>query len=286
MAARARDRRRCGCGRLCGTRARLRHGGVVRRHFVARPADAFCNHRAGAGIFRSRDAAACRRQCPPDATLPRLCRTGDRDDGAAERAGPFCTHRVFAAAVQYRLDRGHDRTAGIARQRRARRADSCGHGRRCRPAATRRFGLAARRQHRNAAADFVRRGNPRLSRQGRSRHDREQHAAAIDGGRRDRRVVIAVGGVVALFRQPPGRTAARHRRRRHGHGADSGIDARLARRRSSRGRACGIARPRTRGRAGAAGDAGADRAQRTRGADAVRTRRVHVRTIPRPPRAR
>ena len=41
--------------------------------------------------------------------------------------------------------------------------------------------------------------------------------------------VVAVGGVVALFRQPAGRTAARHRRRRHGHGADPGIDARGAR---------------------------------------------------------
>ena len=45
----------------------------------------------------------------------------------------------------------------------------------------------------------------------------------------DHRVRVAVGGVVAVFRQPAGRTAARHRRRRHGHGADPGTDARGAR---------------------------------------------------------
>ena len=81
-------------------------------------------------------------------------------------------------------------------------------------------------QHRNALADFVRQGNPRLSRQGRTRHDGVERAAATDGRRRDHRVVVAVGGVVALFREPAGRTTARHRRRRHGHGADPGIDAR------------------------------------------------------------
>ena len=91
-----------GCGRLRRPRARHRHGGVVRCHVVARAADAVRDHGAGAGVFRPRDAAARRRQCPPDAALPRLCRTGDRDDGAVERARPFCTHGVFAAAVQYR----------------------------------------------------------------------------------------------------------------------------------------------------------------------------------------
>ena len=35
-------------------------------------------------------------------------------------------------------------------------------------------GAAPRRRHRNAVADFVRQGNPRLSRQGRPRHDRER----------------------------------------------------------------------------------------------------------------
>ena len=44
----------------------------------------------------------------------------------------------------------------------------------------------------------------------------------------DHRVRVAVGGVVAVFRQPAGRTAARHRRRRHGHGADPRTDARGA----------------------------------------------------------
>ena len=193
-----------------------------------------------------------------------------------ERARPFCAHRVLAAAVQYRVDRGHGRAAGIALQCRACGADPCRHGRRRRPAATHRSGIAAWRQDRNAAASLVRCGNPRLSRQGDPRHDREQHAAIIDGRRRDRRLVIALGGVVALFRQPPGRAAARHCRRRHGHGADSGNDARAARRRSGRGRACAIARPRTRGRAGVAGDAGADRAERACGADAVRAWRLHL----------
>ena len=89
-------------------------------------------------------------------------------------------------------------------------------------------------QHRRPLADFIRSGNTRLSRQGRTRHDGVERAATADGRRRDHRVVVAVGGVVALFRQPPGRTAARHRRRRHGHGADPGIDARGARLRIAR----------------------------------------------------
>ena len=89
---------------------------------------------------------------------------------------------------------------------------------------------------------LVRQGDARLSRQGGPRHDRQQRAAIAHGRRRDHRVVIAVGGVLALFRQPPDRTAARHRRRRHGHGADPGTDARGARRRPRR-------RSRTRNRA-------------------------------------
>ena len=58
-------------------------------------------------------------------------------------------------------------------------------------------------------------------------------AATADRRRRDHRLVLAVGGVVALFRQPPDRAAARHGRRRHGHGADAGTDARAARRRQA-----------------------------------------------------
>ena len=42
--------------------------------------------------------------------------------------------------------------------------------------------------------------------------------------------VIAVGGVVAVFRGPAGRTPARHCRRCHGHGADPGIAAHGAQR--------------------------------------------------------
>jgi len=48
------------------------------------------------------------------------------------------------------------------------------------------------------------------------RHDRQLRAAIARGGRRHHRVVIAIGGVVAVFRQPPGRIAARYCRRRHG----------------------------------------------------------------------
>ena len=61
-----------------------------------------------------------------------------------------------------------------------------------------------------------------------------ERAAVADGRWRDHRVLLAVGSVVALFRQSPDRAAARHRRRRHGHGADPGTDARGAQRRPCR----------------------------------------------------
>src|SRR5207237_736711 len=48
--------------------------------------------------------------------------------------------------------------------------------------------------------------------------------------RGDHRLVIALGGVVAVFRQPPDRTAARHCRRRHGYRAGARTDACAARR--------------------------------------------------------
>ena len=67
--------------------------------------------------------------------------------------------------------------------------------------------------------------------QGDPGHDRQQRPAIACCCRRDHRVIVAIGGVVALFRQPPGRIAARHRRRRHGHGADSPDDASGTRRR-------------------------------------------------------
>ncbi len=79
-------------------------------------------------------------------------------------------------------------------------------------------------EHRHAAADFVRRRNARLSRQGDPRHDRQQRAAMADGGGGRHRLVLAVGGIVAVFRQSPARTSARHCGRRHGLGADSGND--------------------------------------------------------------
>ena len=81
-------------------------------------------------------------------------------------------------------------------------------------------------------------GDARLLRPRDSRHDRERRAATARDCRRDHRLVLAVGGVVAVFRQPPDRAAARHGRRRHGHGADPGADARAARRRQGCDRAC------------------------------------------------
>ena len=67
----------------------------------------------------------------------------------------------------------------------------------------------------------------RLFRQGDPGHGRKLGAAIACRRRRRDRVGIAIGGVVALFRQPPDRTAARHCRRRHGHRAGAGIDAAL-----------------------------------------------------------
>ena len=85
-------------------------------------------------------------------------------------------------------------------------------------------------RHRDAAARLVRSADARLSRQGDPGHDRKRRAATAYCRRRNHRIVIALGGVVALFRQPPDRTAARHCRRRHGHRAGARIDPRGARR--------------------------------------------------------
>ena len=98
-------------------------------------------------------------------------------------------------------------------------ADHRRHRRRCRAAAIAGSGVAQRRRRRHAAAHVVRPADARLSRQGGARHDRQRRAAIAGAGRRGDRVVVAVGGVVAVFRQSPDRTAARHRRRRHGHRA-------------------------------------------------------------------
>ena len=68
--------------------------------------------------------AACRRQRPPDAAVSRLCRPGDRHDGAVERAGPFCVDGVLAAVVQHRADIGHGRADGVARRTRSGRRRS------------------------------------------------------------------------------------------------------------------------------------------------------------------
>ena len=75
------------------------------------------------------------------------------------------------------------------------------------------------------------------------RHGRELRAAIADRRWRHHRVLLTVGGIMALFRQPPDRAAARHRRRRHGNGADPGIDARAAgRRQAQRSRSANRAR--------------------------------------------
>ena len=105
--------------------------------------------------FSGHETLAARgRQCPADAALPRLCRTGDRADGAAQRARPFRHHGVLAAAVQYRADRGHGRAAGIKAGRRAGRADPLCHGRHRRAVAALDAGAAPWRHDRNAACGF------------------------------------------------------------------------------------------------------------------------------------
>ena len=64
---------------------------------------------------------------------------------------------------------------------------------------------------------------------GDGRHGGEFRTAIADHGRRRHRIVVAGGGVMAVFRQPADRIAARHRRHRHGHRAGAGTDARRRR---------------------------------------------------------
>src|SRR6185437_7510267 len=90
-------------------------------------------------------------------------------------------------------------------------------------------------------------------------------------------LVVAVGGVVAVFRQSPDRTAARHRRRGHEHRAGSRADPHAARRRSDLDDRSRLARARARSWACLAGGAGIDRAPRTDRARTVPARCVHRR---------
>ena len=110
------------------------------------------------GFAGRADAANCGRQRPPDAALSRLCRARHGDDGAVERAGPFCADGVLAAAVQHRADRGHDRAAGW-RQDAVLAAQIAGrHGRHRRPVAALDAGRCA------AAATLRRRCGSRSTR--------------------------------------------------------------------------------------------------------------------------
>ena len=125
---------------------------------------------------------------------------------------------VMSALLVWRQDAGYAALV-IGRHRRHRRT-----------AAIVISGAAPRRWRRNAAARLVRCRHARLFRQGDPRHGRKLGTAIAGRRRRDHRIRLAVGGVVALFRQPPDRAAARHRRRRHGHRAGAGNDARASRR--------------------------------------------------------
>ncbi len=123
----------------------------------------------------------------------------------------------------------------------------CRHGagrnrRHCRTIAIVDPAAAPERRRRGMDTRQLRQRDAKLLRQSHSRHDREQRPAAADGCRRRHRLVFAVGDIVALFRGPADRIAAWPGRRRHGHGADSGIVARRAWRRRRRDRACAIAR--------------------------------------------
>ena len=198
-----------------------------------------------------------------------------------------CADHVLAAAVNLALIAElmaallvRRQEAGVAGPRRRR------HRRPRRAAAIADPGVA-RRRHRKPAAHRVRSADAPLSGPGDPRHDRRRLAAIAGAGRRRGGVVIALGGVVAGFRQSPDRPAARHRRRRHGYRAGARIDARRARRKSQRHRACGVARARTGRRPRAAGDAGIARARRADRAAAARFSTAHSpRPIPRRPRRR
>ena len=260
---------------LCRARARQRQPRNGRGGGTDRPCDAAGDHGAGAGLCRPRHPAACGRQRPADAALSRLRRSGRGHDGTAERATPLRARGVFANSFQPGADRRDDHAADMAAGcGRCRAGD--GRDRRVRRAAAIADADAARRRRetRCAAEGLVRRADARLLRQGDGRHGGEFRTAIADHGRRRHRVVIAGGGVVAVFRQPADRTAARHRRHRHGHRAGAGTDARRRRRRQGLACAGRIPRARTCGWPRSAGGAGIDRAARADRAHAVRARRV------------
>jgi len=69
----------------------------------------------------------------------------------------------------------------------------------------------------------------RLFRQGNPRDDCGLRGATAHRGRRDRRLGVAIGDIVAVFRQPPDRTAAGPCWRHHGHCSGARADAVAAR---------------------------------------------------------
>src|SRR5260370_1110788 len=81
-------------------------------------------------------------------------------------------------------------------------------GRRVRGAGAIAEAARERPKTRRAAKSVVRRADARLLCQGDGRHGGEFRTAIADHGRRRHRVVVAGGGVVAVFRQPADRTAA------------------------------------------------------------------------------
>ena len=177
------------------------------------------------GFLRPREPAACGHRCAADAALSRFRGPGHSDDGSAQCAASLRDHRLLAAAIQHRPDR-HDLGAAAVAPEPAfcRAGDSCDRGRRGHAAIAGSCGPEPPRQPREPIADFPRCRDARFCPQGHPRHDREFRAATAYRGRRDRRIGIAVGRVVALLRQPPDRIAARDGRRRHGHRAGAGND--------------------------------------------------------------
>src|SRR6266702_3177157 len=140
----------------------------------------------------------------------------DTRDLAVENARLMLPYLAFAGVVQHRPDRRDCGAAALARRRRPRRVDAGSHGRRRGPAATRDAAVPTECAPRDTVARKLRQGDARLLCESGSRHDRQLGSAMADGRRRHHRLGDAVRRLLALFRQPPDRTAARHCRCRHG----------------------------------------------------------------------
>ena len=238
------------------------------------------------GFAGSETLRACRRQRPADAALSRLCRPGDRDDGAAERAGPFCADGVLAAAVQHRADRRSWSCCWSWPQDAVRAAQII--------AAT--VGIAGLLQ----LSILVLRMAAASRRRCAISFDKEMRgffAKAIPGmiASTGPQLLIVAGAIIAssspsavswlyfanrLIELPLGIVGVAM-----GTVLVPETDARGARRRSRRDRACRIARPRTCGRTGAAGDARPDRAERADRGDCCSSMARSPQPTPRRPRS-